>query len=307
MTGREPAWRVFANEFQSAIHEETGTGERPTHYVLSPLGARMNRVLIVGTLSVPEPIGRDPSQPFLRARLTDPTGAFAVTAGGFQPRALSAFQRIGTAQRSMLVGKAHLYSGRDGVVYGSVRAEAIRTISEEEYHQMLGETLRHTLARAAVVKELRARRGTGGSEEATRTLTPPLWWAGAERAAERYPTVDLTPLLAPLATVLEEIEAVRDGAPVDAPGGGSGVRVTRAKAPEPGAPKSAAYRAAEAAFLDIIDDLADRSADGYADLKEAVDLAERRGIAGERAEELLSGLEESGVLEEPVVGKLRRA
>jgi RPA family protein len=37
MTGREPAWRVFAHEFQASVHEESSTGERPVRYVVSPL------------------------------------------------------------------------------------------------------------------------------------------------------------------------------------------------------------------------------------------------------------------------------
>ncbi|MCI4360147.1 MAG: DNA-binding protein, partial [Thermoplasmata archaeon] len=128
MTGRETAWRVLAHEFESSVQEEVGTGERAAHHLLSPLGARMNRVLIVGTLAVPESVGRDPSAPFLRARLSDPTGAFTVTAGGFQPKALAAFQAIREPLRSLVVGKAHLYTGRDGVATSSVRAEGLRTI-----------------------------------------------------------------------------------------------------------------------------------------------------------------------------------
>ena len=57
MTVREPAWRVLAQEFLSALEEEKGTGDRAATYLLSPLGARMNRVLLVGTLGPVESIG----------------------------------------------------------------------------------------------------------------------------------------------------------------------------------------------------------------------------------------------------------
>jgi len=305
MTGRETAWRLFAHEFQSSVQEEVGPGERPVRHVLSPVGARMNRVLLVGTLGVPEAVGKDPSAPFLRARLADPTGAFNVTAGGFQPRALRTFQSIPAPQRSLVVGKAHLYSGRDGVAYGSVRAEAVRPISEEDYRAALEETLRQTLARLDLMEDVRHGRGPESADAAARAGVPPLWWAGAARAAARYPTIDLGPFRAPLGAVLREIEGDRRAAP--AASTPSTVRVSRSRAPDPPTAPSAAERAQEAAFLDIVDDLADRSADGYADLKEALGVAERGGLAEERAEELLNRLEETGVLEEPIVGKLRRA
>jgi DNA replicative helicase MCM subunit Mcm2 (Cdc46/Mcm family) len=70
---------------------------------------------------------------------------------------------------------------------------------------------------------------------------------------------------------------------------------------------SAAERAEESAFLDVIDQLAEHSADGYADLNEVVRAAARTGVTSQRAEELLGRLEESGAVEEPIVGKLRRA
>ena len=72
MTFREPAWRVVARELESSLEEERGTGERAAAYVLSPFGARMNRVLLAGSLSPPEPIGRDASQPFWRSPALGP-------------------------------------------------------------------------------------------------------------------------------------------------------------------------------------------------------------------------------------------
>ncbi|HEY6238668.1 MAG TPA: hypothetical protein VIZ68_05735, partial [Thermoplasmata archaeon] len=133
MSAREPAWRVFAQEFQASIEEEKGAGERAASYVISPIGARINRLLAVGTLSPPEQVGRDPASPFLRSRLTDPTGVFQVTAGGFQPRALAALQSVQQPQRTLVVGKAHLFRGRDQVAYGSIRLESLKTSDEGEY------------------------------------------------------------------------------------------------------------------------------------------------------------------------------
>ena len=308
MTGREPAWRVLAHEFQASIEEEKGTGERAAGYVLSPLGARMNRVLAVGTLSPPESVGRDPAATFLRARLTDPTGSFQVTAGGFQPRALAALQRITTPGRALVVGKAHLFRGRDQVVYGSIRAEALRTVSEAEYESLLAEALRQTARRIDLSVRVRAGRAPLSELDARAQGIPSAWLAAAHSAQQRYPTLDPEAFRPPLVDAAAGLGAGAGAdMPLQAPSTPP-VRVTRSAppAPPPEAP-SAAVRAEEAAFLDIVDELADRSADGYADLREAILLGEQRGVRAARTEELLSRLEESGVVEEPVVGKLRRA
>ena len=65
--------------------------------------------------------------------------------------------------------------------------------------------------------------------------------------------------------------------------------------------------AEESLFLDQLDEVADVSADGYADLKEVLSRVSSHGLLGDRAETILNRLEEEGVIEEPIVGKLRRA
>jgi DNA replicative helicase MCM subunit Mcm2 (Cdc46/Mcm family) len=86
------------------------------------------------------------------------------------------------------------------------------------------------------------------------------------------------------------------------------VVVTRAPPPRPPAPPpSAAERAEESRFLDQLEEVADVSADGYADLKEILARLSAHGLPGERAEAILNRLEEDGTIEEPIVGKLRRA
>jgi len=309
VTGREPAWRVFAHEFRASVEEEKGTGDRAASYVLSPIGARMNRVLAVGTLTPPEPVGRDPTNPFLRANLVDPTGTFQVTAGGFQPRALAALQAIQGPQRSLVVGKANLYRGRDQTAYVSIRAEALRGIGEKEYRTALAEALRHTAQRIDLSTRLRAPTAPTDATDRSVTAAPPRWLDAARRSIARYPTADPATFRAPLAAVvlaLQGEEPASAQVPQSAVPSGR-VTVTRTPPAPLEAPVSSAVRAEEASFLDIVDDLSERSVDGYADLKEALALALQGGVGPHRAEELLNRLEEGGVLEEPIVGKVRRA
>ncbi|MFY9716345.1 MAG: hypothetical protein WAK40_00175, partial [Thermoplasmata archaeon] len=75
----------------------------------------------------------------------------------------------------------------------------------------------------------------------------------------------------------------------------------------PGPAPTAAERADESLFLGYVDELSDHSVDGYADLKDVLARIAQQGVRGDRAEAVLNRLEEGGVLEEPIVGKLRRA
>ena len=116
----------------------------------------MNRVLVAGTLSPAEPIGRDESQPFWRARLTDPTGAVAVTAGSFQPRAMAQLRSSTAPRPALVVGKVHLYRGRDGVGYVSVRAEAVQFVAEADERAALSDIVGQTLDRLDMLEQLRS-------------------------------------------------------------------------------------------------------------------------------------------------------
>jgi uncharacterized protein len=306
MSGREPAWRIFANELSASLEEERGSGERAAIYLLSPLGARMNRVVVAGTLAPPESIGRDSSQPFYRARLTDPTGTVAVTAGSFQPRAMSMLQSITEPSAALVMGKVHLYKGRDGVGYASVRAEAVRRVEPAEIQTEFAEAAEQTLDRIDLVHRLQAS-PTISDPELTSDGYPGHWIRAARDALVRYPTVDRSPFREGISRALASNGSLSwPATPVLVP---STVVLTRAPPVSSAAPapRSAAERAEESAFLDIVDELAESSGDGYAELREVLERLQRRGVAAARAEAIVNRLEEEGTIVEPIVGRLRRS
>ena len=202
MSGREPAWRVLAQELSASMEEERGSGERAASYVLSPLGARMNRVLVAGTLSPAESIGRDESQPFFRARLADPTGSISVTAGGYQPRAMADLRAISETVRALVIGKVHLFRGRDGVTYTSVRAEAVHPVVESSLREIYADAARQTLDRIELTERLRAepmRLDSALVEEGY----PLAWIRAARDATLRYPNIDRSTFRQGLSAVVD--------------------------------------------------------------------------------------------------------
>jgi uncharacterized protein len=304
VTLREPAWRVTARELEASTEEERGTGDRAASYLLSPFGGRFNRVLLSGTLSPAEPIGRDESQPFWRARLSDPTGSVAVTAGSFQPRALAQLRLVTEARPALVVGKVHLYRGRDGSGSVSVRAEALRTVAESEERAVWAEAVGQTLDRLDLVE--RFRRDPEATRPAPGLPTAPAGWrTAAEASLRRYPDADRRGFRASLAGAVRRVGGTTSvlAPPPPAPT----VRVHHDVPPVPRPPPTAAERAEEALVLDLLDQVAEASIDSYADRRELLARVSSEGLGGSRAEEVLSRLEEEGAVEEPIVGKLRLA
>jgi uncharacterized protein len=304
VTFREPAWRVVSRELESSLEEERGSGERAASYVISPFGARMNRVLLGGTLSPAESIGRDPAQPFWRSRLSDPTGGVAVTAGAFQPRAMAQLRASDSPRPALVVGKVHLYKGRDGTAFLSVRAEALRPVGENEERAVLAEAIGQTLDRLDLVDRL-SRARPESVETLAQEGVPAVWIAAAQESARRYPDVDRVQFRRELRAAIRRVAGLSRASDVPSPP--PTVQIRRDPTPLPAEPPSAAERAEEALVLEFLDQVADASLDAYADRRELLARVGSRGIGPARAEAVLTRLEDEGVVEEPIVGKLRRA
>jgi uncharacterized protein len=301
---REPAWRVTTAELESSSFEERGEGDRAATFVLSPFGARMNRVVLAGTLSAAEAIGRETPESFWRARLADPLGTVSVTAGSFQPRAMVQLRAAPPGRPAVVVGKVHLYRGRDDRATLSVRAEAVRSVAESDERATLAEVVRHTLDRLDLVDRLVHEPATPDSELRA-SGAPDAWVRAARKAVRQYPDVDRAAFRERLRLAVARVAG--RGLLPPRPEPRASVRVaTDAVAVAPPAP-SEADRTVDATFLDLVDRAAEASADGYADVRELLARLADRGVETARAEAALGRLEEGGVLEEPLAGKLRRA
>src|SRR6056297_3710147 len=68
--GREVAHRLFAAEYDEADFSYSESDEeRAPNYVVTPTGARVNRLFVVGVLTEVEQVNED----VLRGRIVDPT------------------------------------------------------------------------------------------------------------------------------------------------------------------------------------------------------------------------------------------
>lgn len=149
MTGykREVAYRVFAKELRHTdivLDKDTDDSYAP-QYVMTPTGAKVNRVFIVGTLTEIEDIGEDTE--YWRARLQDPTGVFAAYAGQYQPDAARALSQANIPEILAVVGKVSVYVPEDGGTVISLRPESVAVVDEAARDRWIFETAKQTLDR----------------------------------------------------------------------------------------------------------------------------------------------------------------
>jgi RPA family protein len=156
---REVAHRVFAAEFDDAtLSYSESDEERAPNYVVTPTGARANRLFVAGVLTELEELGNGQ----LRARIADPTGVFVVYAGQYQPEALAALERLDTPAFLALTGKARTFQPEDSDrVFTSIRPESISEIDAATRDRWIVETSARTLDRIAAFAAALADGGAG--------------------------------------------------------------------------------------------------------------------------------------------------
>lgn len=142
---RETAYRVFAAEFDDAtLSYAESDEERAPNYVVTPTGARVNRLFVVGVLTEVESVNEEQ----LRARVVDPTGAFVVYAGQYQPEALSFLERVEVPAFVAVTGKARTFQPEDSTrVYTSVRPETLSEVDASTRDRWTVRTAERTVER----------------------------------------------------------------------------------------------------------------------------------------------------------------
>jgi len=155
---REVAYRLFAAEFEdSDFSYSEGDEERAPNYVVTPTGARVNRLFAVGVLTEVEAVSED----VLRARIVDPTGAFVLYAGQYQPDEQAFLERAEPPAFVAVTGKARTFQPDDSDrVYSSVRPETISEVDAETRDRWTVGAAEQTLnrvTRMAAAKRLDAR------------------------------------------------------------------------------------------------------------------------------------------------------
>ncbi|KYK26516.1 hypothetical protein AYK20_03700 [Thermoplasmatales archaeon SG8-52-1] len=148
---RETAWKIFAGEYNDSTVELKGEGEMAPSYVVTPLGAKVNRLFIIGVLTDVENVSENGE--LLKAHVSDPTGVFTLYSGQYQQEATNALSNIEVPAFVAVIGKAKTYKPEEGTFYVSIRPEKIMEVSADIRDKWIIETCKNTRDRIEAVFE----------------------------------------------------------------------------------------------------------------------------------------------------------
>lgn len=181
---REVAKRVFAREYaESEMVVREGNTEYAPSYVVTPTGAKCNRLFVSGVLTEIEKVGDDETY---RARISDPTGQFLVFAGEYQPEAAKFLSEAEVPSFVSIYGKTNIYRPDEETVITSIRPESINYCQEIDRDRWVVKTALRTLKRLKDIdKETKEHYGTNKNEYKEITIEALEITVGADKTGEK--------------------------------------------------------------------------------------------------------------------------
>ncbi len=104
----------------------------------------------MGTLTEKENVG-DESE-YWRARVTDPTGAFILYAGQYNPEAAQALSDMDAPAFVAVIGKPRVFKTQEGEILVSVRPEVVLPVDAETRDMWVLDTINATADRLIALK-----------------------------------------------------------------------------------------------------------------------------------------------------------
>ncbi|MEA3198984.1 MAG: uncharacterized protein QOE90_412 [Thermoplasmata archaeon] len=305
---REVAHRVFAAEFNQSKFSYKESGDRSPTFVVSPYGAKVNRLFLVGVLTSVETSGATGTN--YRGQIVDPTGLVTIWAGQYEPEAMAQLAEIHPPAVVAVVGKGRTREPEPGVTYVSIRPESIHQVDKADRDAWILDTARQSLQRLDAMRE--AQKMETPTPKALEDLGFPQDVAeGVCKAIEHYGKADLARYAALVRDALESLlpggaekmAAVPEFAPA-APRSGAAPPPQRQPSPQPvPQPKAPEANAHEDAVLALCEKLDDGKGAPWEDV---VAEAAKKGIGEAAVEECLNALMDKGQIYEPVLGRLKR-
>ena len=297
---REFAWRMFAGELNASDLEHSGAGERAASYLITPLGARVNRLLLVGVLTELQNSGTE-KEPRWRARVSDPTGTFFMTAGQYQLEAARVLSGLKPPCFVAVIGKCKLYSPEENVAYVSIRPEMVKEADAYARDYWIMEACRSLRDRLESFREVLKLEEFSREKIAALGLRDDLA-DGMALAMGHYKGIALDKYEGMLEDALRYL--MEEGAPAGK--GGTAEVAGPAKAGEAaGASKAGEDADNEKVVLQLVEAL-DRDGRG-AGWDDLVSAAKKKKIRDEELEELTNSMLDKGLIFEPVLGKIKKA
>jgi len=149
---RQTATRLFAREFYESSLPDGGQGEYDPRYIVTKLGARVNRMFVAGVIERLE--RRDTERgPMFSGAVRDPTGLHLWSVGSFRPELHIEMEELvarfegGDRFLMACIGKSNHYTTEDGGFRCRMQMEDYAIIDREVYATWLVDTANHTMRR----------------------------------------------------------------------------------------------------------------------------------------------------------------
>ena len=149
---RQSAIRMFAQEYSEASLVEQGVGEFDPSFVVTKIGARVNRCLVGGVIERLERRDAD-SGPYYSGQIRDPSGVHYFSVPPFKPELHPDIEELlarfdsGDRFLMIIVGRARWNESEEGGIFTSINAESFSVINRAAYQSWLVEASEATLRR----------------------------------------------------------------------------------------------------------------------------------------------------------------
>ena len=151
---RQPAWIMLASEFGESTLNEKGSGEFDPTFVITKLGAKVNRVTVSGLVERLELRETSNGSQMYQGQLRDPSGLHYFSVGEYASESMREFivqllDKVESGEPILLsmTAKARWYQTDEGAVYTSLRPEEAAIVSRERYASWLVRACAATLSR----------------------------------------------------------------------------------------------------------------------------------------------------------------
>ena len=292
---------MLASEFGDSTLHQQGAGEFDPLFVITKLGAKVNRLVVAGLLERLEPRETANGATLWQGQLRDPSGLHYFSVGDYAPESMRELtvqlsSRIDDGETVMLImtAKARYFQNEEGAVYTSLRPEEAAVITRSNYREWL------VMAAEGMLNRIDAHEKSSSLEKNLQSLAtagiPENLREGILLANEHYGEIDLETYRL---NIMQTLDIAEDRMP--------SVDVPKVESPQ--------------SSLEVTEDVSDNSATEGVDLKkvmldliarldqgEGVDFdtllsnAAARGHDRDAAESSLDDLSEEGTVHEPRFG-----
>lgn len=189
---------MLASEFTDSTLSQQGSGEFDPMFIITKLGAKVNRVLVAGMLERLDPRETSNGSTLWQGQLRDPSGLHFFSVGDYASESMRELtiqlsSRIEDGESIMLLmtAKARYFQNEEGAVYTSLRPEEAAVVTREVYRNWLVKASQGMLERMDMLEK------SSSLEKTTEALAaaniPENMREGILLAGEHYGEIDVEP------------------------------------------------------------------------------------------------------------------